>query len=233
MTKELLIFGAQGALGKGISEVLIKEDFSKIYLFDFNLENKKYDNSSVENVRIKDLSKEENVEEAFQSVSLSKDKTFFLYSTVGGYLGGKYIWETESDEWDKAFNMNLKSNFLIAKYFSKLVKESSGGSICFTAAFTGVNPETKKGAYGAAKGALIHLVKTLAVEGEEINLSVNAIAPYIIDTQANRKWMKEGNYEKWIKAEEIGALTSYLFKCYNFITGNVITLTNRFEIKSE
>ena len=230
MKKELLIFGAQGALGKGIAEIFIDKDYSKIYLFDrkdHNLWNKA---SNVENIMIKDLSVEQNVVDAFQKVNPGKDKIFFLYSTVGGFFGGKFLWETDVEDWDKTFNMNLKSNYFIAKHFSQLVKKSAAGSICFTAAYVGLIPEPKKAAYGASKSALIHLVKTLSMEGKEINLSVNAIAPYIIDTPANREWMKDADFEKWIKPQEIGEFVHNLFSNFYFITGNIINLTNRFKV---
>ena len=232
MKKELLIFGAYGALGKGITEVLTSKDYSKIFLFDIEVDNNWNNQNNVENIRIKDLSIEQNVTDAFQNVKPAKDKTFFLYSTVGGFFGGKSLWETNVEEWDKTFNMNLKSNYLIAKYFSKIVKDSAGGSLCFTAAYTGLIPEVKKAAYGVSKSALIHLIKTLALEGKEINLSANAIAPYIIDTPANREWMKDADYEKWIKPKEVGELIHNLFSNYYFITGNIINLTHRFKINT-
>ncbi len=231
MKKELLIFGANGALGKGITDVLTKKDFDKVYLFDFDLIGLP-EGKNITKVMIKDLAEEKNVMDAFSNVTSSKEKYYFLYSTVGGFAGGNNIWETEAEEFNNMINMNFKSSFFIAKHFARLVKESLGGSICFTAAFTGVNPETKKAAYGSAKAALIHLVKTLALEGKEINLTANAIAPYIIDTPANRKWMpgKDADYEKWMKPEEIGELVSNIFYHFNFLTGNIINLTHRFKV---
>ena len=120
------------------------------------------------------------------------------------------------------------SGFFIAKYFSLLVSNSHSGSICFTSAFTGLNPEAGKGAYGVSKAALIHLIKTLSEEGKEIHLSANAIAPFIIDTLANREWMKDADYDSWMKPEEIGELIHSIFNNYNFVSGNVFELKNRF-----
>ncbi len=229
MSKELLIFGSNGALGKGVTSVMIKKNYDKIYLFDFHFE-EKYDNKNIIYVEIKDLSLEKNIITAFDNIKPGKEKVFFLFSTVGGFAGGKYVWETDANEIDSMIGMNFKTNFLIAKYFSKIVKESAAGSICFTAAFTGLREEKKKAAYGAAKGSLIHLVKTLAFEGEEINLSVNAIAPYIIDTPANREWTKDADYDLWIKPSEVGELVHDIFSNFHFVTGNVIQLTNRFKV---
>ncbi len=230
MDKNLLIFGSNGALGKGITESLTKKDYKKIYLFDFDFKDVNTKRNHIEQIKVNDLSKEDNVIEAFKHVSASKNELFFLYTTIGGFAGGKSLWEIEVSEWDKMIDMNLKTGFLIAKHFAGIIKNSAGGSICFTAAFTGLNPEANKSAYGVSKSALIHLTKSLALEGEKINLSVNAIAPYIIDTPANREWMKDSDFSKWIKPAEIGELAYSLFTNFYFITGNIILLTKRFNI---
>ncbi|GBD87867.1 3-oxoacyl-[acyl-carrier-protein] reductase FabG [bacterium BMS3Abin03] len=227
MKKELLIFGANGALGRGVTKSLISKDYDKIYLFA-----SKFDSESaiptIEQIKVHDLSVEENVSTALGKIEPAKDKVLYLFSTVGGFSGGKNIWETDSSDWDKMMDKNLKSGFFIAKYFSLLVSNSHSGSICFTSAFTGLNPEAGKGAYGVSKAALIHLIKTLSEEGKEIHLSANAIAPFIIDTLANREWMKDADYDSWMKPEEIGELIHSIFNNYNFVSGNVFELKNRF-----
>jgi NAD(P)-dependent dehydrogenase (short-subunit alcohol dehydrogenase family) len=229
MKKELLIFGAYGALGRGAAEVLIDKNYDHIYLCDRNPDNK-ISNPKITKIQTNDLTNEENVKEIFKDINADKGKSFFMFSTVGGFAGGKTIWETELSDFNRIMDMNLKTNFLLAKYFSKIVKDSHSGSIVFTSAYTGINAEPKKGIYGISKSALIHLVKTLAIEGKEINLTVNAIAPYIIDTSANREWMKDADHTGWIKPAEIGNLVNDLFNNYHFITGNVIRLTHRFKI---
>jgi len=230
MKKELLIFGSNGALGKGVTKVLSKKDFDKIYLFDSNQTETEIFNDNVVNIEIKDLTKEENVIVAFNQLKPVKDKYYFLFSTIGGFWGGQTIWETNLEDWERMFSINVATNFLIAKHFSWLVKGSAGGSICITAAFTAENPEAMKSAYGASKSALVHMIKTLSHEGQKINLSANAISPFIIDTPANRSWMPEEDFSKWIKPEEIGELAFSLFNNFNFVSGNIITLKSRFTI---
>ena len=226
MRKELLIFGSSGALGNGVTEVFLNKDYNRIFLFDFK--HKEISQTNIKQIIVKDLSVEENVKKAFNEVTPSKDSIFFLFSTIGGFAGGKKTWETDSADFDRMINMNLKTSFLIAKYFSALVSNSHSGSICFTAAFTGLIAEAGKNVYGTSKAAVIHLVETLAEEGKEINLSANAIAPHIIDTPANREWMKNGDFESWIKPSEIGEFVNSVFQSYNFLTGNVFQLRYRF-----
>ena len=226
MKKELLIFGASGALGNGVTEVFLLKNYDKIYLFDFK--HKEIAQTNVQQIIVKDLSVEGNIKKAFSEIEPSKEKVFYLFSTIGGFTGGKKIWETEIGDFDRMIDMNLKTSFLIAKYFALLVKSSHSGSICLTSAYTGLVPESSKAVYGTSKAALIHLIKTLAEEGKEINLSANAIAPLIIDTPANREWMKDADFEDWIKPAEIGAFVDSLFLSYNIQTGNIYILKNRF-----
>ena len=230
MKRELLIFGSNGALGKGISQVMLDKDYDKIYLFASHPDEQAVINKNAVNIQTQDLSVEKNVSNAFKDIQPSTDKLLFLYSTIGGYFGGEYLWGTNIEDWSKMLSINLNISFLIAKHFSKLVKESAGGSICFTAAYTGLVPQAKASAYGIAKAGLIHLVKSLAAESVNIKLSVNAIAPYIIDTAANRSWGNESDFPGWIKPAEIAELAYSIFSNFNFISGNIIQLKNRFEI---
>ncbi len=227
MDKKLIIFGANGALGKGVTKTLLSKDYDEFYLFDFKFDEMMSDKRARQFL-VKDLSIEKNVIASLFEVKTNEKSKLFLYSTIGGFYGGTSVWETEELDFDRMFNMNLKTNYFIAKHFSSLVKKSFGGSICFTSAYTGNYPEELKFAYGASKSALNYLVKTLSSEGNSINLSVNAIAPFIIDTLANREWMKNGNYSSWMKPEEIGELIHSLFQHYNFISGNIIELKKRF-----
>jgi NAD(P)-dependent dehydrogenase (short-subunit alcohol dehydrogenase family) len=230
MTKEILIFGASSPLGQGVTNVLLKHDYDKIFLFDRKISNSFNDDPNISNFKIEDLSIEENVIKALSVVKPSKEKELFLFSSIGGYAGGKFLWETETSEFDDMILRNLKINYLIAKHFSLLVKQSAGGSLCFTSAYVGLHPEIKKVLYEVSKAALIHLIKSLALEGKEINLSVNGIAPYMIDTPANRQWISSTDYEKWTKPEEIGELVHNLFASYKFISGNTIFLSSRFAV---
>ncbi|MBK7630040.1 MAG: SDR family oxidoreductase [Ignavibacteriales bacterium] len=227
MDNKLIIFGSNGQLGKGVVKSFISKDYDEIYLFDFKFD-ESFSDPRIKQFVVKDLSVEKNVMAAMFEVKTTEKTKLFLYSTIGGFYGGTSVWETEEIDFDRMINMNLKTNYFVAKHFSALVKKSMGGSICFTSAYTANHPEELKFSYGAAKSALNYLVKTLSAEGNSINLSVNAIAPFIIDTSANREWMKNANFASWIKPEEIGELAHSLFTHFNFLSGNIIELKQRF-----
>uniref|UniRef100_A0A832DFL4 Dihydropteridine reductase n=1 Tax=Ignavibacterium album TaxID=591197 RepID=A0A832DFL4_9BACT len=228
MKKILLIFGANGELGSGVSKVLIQKDYDEIYLFDFKFDNT-FHSDKVNQVLVSDLSDEINVQKAFDNIKVESNSEYFLFSTIGGFFGGKKIWETSIDDLMKMFKMNLITNFNIAKKFSSLVEKSKGGAIIFTSAYTANHPEENKFAYGMSKSALSYLVKSLSIEGELIKLSSLAIAPFILDTKANREWMSNADFSKWIKPEEVGELVHDLFRNYKINSGNIIELKLRFD----
>lgn len=222
MKRELLIIGADGSLGRGVSEVFVKKDFDQIYLVGRNKAKMIKEQGITELIQTGDLSSEKEIKEVFSKVKPAKDKLLFLFSTIGGYSGGKNLWEIEQGEWEFIFKLNVEISFLIAKHFALIIKECSGGSVCFTSAATSLKAESQKSSYGASKSALNYLVQTLAKEGKAINLSANAIAPFILDTEENREWVKDET--SLVKLEEIGELVYNIFSNFKIVSGNIIQL---------
>lgn len=229
MQKHLLIFGSNGALGKGVTDVLVKKDYKRIFLFDSKPN--EILGQNIERILVGNLTEEANVIKAFSNIKPSKEIEYFLFSTVGGFTGGKYLWDTDTIDLTQMLDSNLKTCFLIGKYFARLVKDSAGGSILFTAAYTGFAPEKCRIPYGVSKSSVIYLAETLALEGVNINLSANAIAPFIIDTLANREWMGNNyDFEQLIKPEESGEVVHSIFLNFRIISGTVIKLPGRLKI---
>ena len=96
MKKILIIFGSDGFLGSGVTSVLLKKNYDDYYLFDFKFR-KKIEQANVHQFQIEDLSVEANVEKAFNIIKSDSDSRAFLFSTVGGFAGGKNIWPTIKD----------------------------------------------------------------------------------------------------------------------------------------
>lgn len=222
MKQELLIFGAGGDLGREALRSFTDKDFSMIYLFDRTPSKINFEASNTRIIQTTDLSAEENVIKAFSGIKPGKDKLFFLFSTIGGFTAGTPIWDTPLSQLEAMLKINLTTSFLIARHFSLLVRDSAGGSICFTSSMTAGHPEKQKISYGISKNALNFLVKTLALEGREIGLSANAVAPSIIDTPENRTWMKDEH--KMVKPSEIGDLVYRIFSSFRSVTGNIFEL---------
>lgn len=222
MEKHLIIIGAGGNLGKGASEILLQKNYNKCYLVDSREIELKTKNLSYTYIKCGDLTIEKNVEDVFSNFNSNKDIELFLFSTIGGYSGGKTLWEITSDEFEKRIKVNLFSNFLIGKQFSILAQKSAGSSICFTSAMSSFRKETGKGVYAISKSALNFYVEVLALEGKQINMSANAISPNILDTAENRSWVND--LSLMTSPEQIGEFVHNIFLNYQTVTGNIFKM---------
>ena len=78
MDKKLIIFGANGALGKGITKSFLSKDYDEIYLFDFKIDESLSD-KRVKQFIVKDLSVENNVIASLFEVKTDDKTKLFLF----------------------------------------------------------------------------------------------------------------------------------------------------------
>ncbi len=222
MKKVFILFGAEGNLGKGVKSRIIKKDYDRIYLFDRKFKDRT--DGKVTYCKIDSLTEESNVEDAFAKIKIDKKSEYFLFSTIGGFAGGRSISETDYSTWQKMLDLNLNVSFLLAKYFVLMASQSAGGSILFTSAMTSFSPATNQAAYGTSKIGLNYLVETLALEGKKQNLTANAFAPFALDNKENRSWVDD--VKKLSKPGEIGEFAHYIFTNYKKFNGVIFKLPN-------
>ena len=221
MKKIFILFGASGDLGKTAVEYFMNRDYDFHYYFARGEFHPDINNTRYVAIKTGDLSDEAVVEEAFSKISL-EDAGYFLFSTVGGYSGGKEIAETAYSDWRRMLDMNLNSSFLIAKHFTRLASKARGGSICFMSALSSITVSSGSSSYSVSKNGLNNLVRILALEGKKNQISSNAIAPYAIDTPSNREWIKD--FSKLVPRERICGTVQFLFENYQLLTGNLIEI---------
>jgi NAD(P)-dependent dehydrogenase (short-subunit alcohol dehydrogenase family) len=83
-------------------------------------------------------------------------------------------------------------------------------------------------AYAASKAAVAALTVALAEEVVGDGILVNAVAPSIMDTPANRKAMPKADYAAWPKVEEVAATIAFLASPENKVTrGSIVTVYGR------
>ncbi|MGC4391214.1 SDR family oxidoreductase [Agrobacterium sp. M50-1] len=93
--------------------------------------------------------------------------------------------EISPAEWDDVLNINLTSAFLGARYQIPLMLMRGGGSIVFTSSFVGTSVGIPgMAAYGAAKAALMGLVKGITADYAINGIRANALLPGGVDTPA-------------------------------------------------
>jgi len=93
------------------------------------------------------------------------------------------VLETDGTQWDRVMAINLKSVFWVTKYGIPRLRAAGGGSIILIGSVSALAGFTRaQDAYTAAKGALIALNKSLAIQFARDQIRCNIIHPGIIDT---------------------------------------------------
>jgi NAD(P)-dependent dehydrogenase (short-subunit alcohol dehydrogenase family) len=93
------------------------------------------------------------------------------------------VLETDEKWWDRVMAINLKSVFWVTKHGIPHLKNGRGGSIIMMGSVSALAGFTRaQDAYTAAKGALISLTKSLAIQFAKDQIRCNVIHPGIVDT---------------------------------------------------
>jgi len=99
-----------------------------------------------------------------------------------------------------------------------------GGRIVNVAARPALEPRTGAGmvAYAASKAAVAALTQTLGEELAEEQIWVNAVAPSILDTPANRAAMPDADFTRWVALDAIAAVIGFLASPQNGATRGAV-----------
>jgi len=147
-----------------------------------------------------------------------------LVNLAGGLTRYKAAVEFTLDDWRAEVDNNLLSAFLISRAaFPHL--QAAGDGVIVNFARAG-QAQANMVAYNCAKAAIEALTRTLALEGRDLGIRVNAIAPGLVDTASNVAAMKPKDMKKWTKREDIAETVVFLCSpAAEGITGQTIPVT--------
>src|SRR6059036_3200460 len=102
------------------------------------------------------------------------------------------VLETDEKWWDRVIAINLKSAFWVTKYGIPELQRAGGGSVILMGSVSAlVGFSRAQDAYTAAKGALISLTKSLAIQFAKDRIRCNIIHPGIVDTPLQAPYLTE------------------------------------------
>lgn len=148
-----------------------------------------------------------------------------------GIAQQKLFTDISEDEWEKMFDVNAKSVFNCSKFAAKFMIKNHRGKIINISSVWGVYGASCEVHYSASKAAVIGFTKALAKELGPSGITVNCIAPGVIDTDMNSHLRKEDMKElinstalmRLGLPTDIANLTAFLAsENADFITGQII-----------
>ncbi|XP_044761891.1 dehydrogenase/reductase SDR family member 4 [Coccinella septempunctata] len=126
-------------------------------------------------------------------------------AAVNPEIGG--VLDASETAWDKIFDVNVKSSFLLAKEALPQIRKSKFGRIVFVSSIAAYAPLDVLGAYSVSKTALLGLTKAAANQLATENITVNCVAPGVVQTKfASTLTESEATREEVLKRIPLGRL---------------------------
>lgn len=137
-------------------------------------------------------------------------------------------------DWERVMRVNAGGVFLATKYAVKKMLDK-GGAIVNIASVWGVTGGSCESAYSASKGAVIAFTKATAKELAPAGITVNCVAPGVIDTAMNARLSSEERraleaeipMERFGTPEEVAEAVLFLARA-KYVTGQVLGVDGGF-----
>jgi len=206
--KVVLVTGANGGLGTYVTQAFLDAGATvvgtsrKIQQTDFN--NPNFTALPAE------ISTREGAQTLVDQVVTRFGKLDVLAHTVGGFVGGQSIADTDGATFQRMFDLNLNCVFHILRAAVRPLRKTGTGRIIAIGSRAALEPGAGVGAYSASKAAMVSLVKTVALENKDAGLTANAILPGTMDTPANRKAIPNADVSKWVQPATVAKLVVWL-----------------------
>ncbi len=236
MAKEVLITGSSRGIGKACAIYLAKNGFDIVLHCNKNISKAEEVLTEIKEIGVNGRILQFDVKDrnACRKV-ISNDITTHgcYYGTVlnAGIAKDNVFPIMEDEEWDDVINTNLGGFYNILKpIVMAMIEDRIKGRIIAMSSISGLKGNRGQVNYSASKAGIIGAVKALSLELAKRKITVNAIAPGIIDTDMIQD-IPQDEVKKLIpmkrfgKPEEVASLVNYLMsEDAGYITGQVISV---------
>ncbi|MCG7625729.1 SDR family oxidoreductase [Epibacterium sp. Ofav1-8] len=195
--KTAIVTGGASGFGKGIVEAFLREG-ARVMIADINataaaeLAASHGQSACAQTVDVGDrgsvLAMANAAQETFGQVDI-------LVNNAGVTHLPTPLEEVSEEDFDRVFNVNMKSVYLTAQALVPHMKACGAGAILNVASTAGVSPRPQLNWYNASKGWMITATRTMAVELAPSGVRVNAINPVAGETPLLKSFMGEDTPE--------------------------------------
>ena len=188
-----------------------------------------------------DLTDRAALEPALSRVKSELGGINILVNNAGNVSLSGGILNEKPEDWDSVIETQLNSVFLLSKLAAKEMLAQKRGKIINIGSMYSFFGSGLIPSYSAAKGAIVQLTKSMAIELAPHNIQVNAIAPGWIETDMtapvktmplNDEILSRTPAGRWGQSEEIAGTAVYLAsRASDFVTGTTIRVDGGYAIR--
>ena len=241
-----IVTGGNGGIGRSIAIGLAKAGAS-VAIFGRNEVKNESTLAELKEIGIPamavniDITKRTELAPALKKVEQELGNVSILVNNAGiAVLSGGILNETE-EEWDGLIEIQLNAVFLLSKLVAKSMVNHKRGKIINIGSMYSFFGSSFAPSYSTAKGAVIQLTKSMAIELAPYNIQVNAIAPgwFVTDMTAavqtmplNDEIIMRTPAGRWGQPEELAGTAVFLASnASDFVTGETIRVDGGYAIR--
>jgi len=244
--KVAIVTGGNGGIGLGMARGLAKAGARVVVA----ARDKEKSNAAVRELQAVtagalaisvDVSNEESVN-ALIGATVNRCERIDILVNNAGINIRKPVQDLSLEEWRQVMDTNLTSAFLCSRGVYAQMKRGGGGKIINIGSMMSIFGAPFAPAYGASKGGIVQLTKSLATAWAKDNIQVNAVLPGWIDTDLTRRAREEiaGLHERalagtpaarWGAMDDFGGIAVFLASAASdFVTGTAIPVDGGFSV---
>jgi len=236
--KVVLVTGASRGIGKAIA-LLAAENHAHV-IINYN----KNGNNAAELVDLihekglsaymikADVSSEDEVRDMFSSIKEKYSRLDVLVNNAG-LMRNSLLALTSTELFNHTIDVNLKGTFLCTRYASNMMRKQRSGRIINVSSIVGLQGNEGQTVYSASKAAVIGLTRSVAKELGRYGITVNAVAPGLIETdlikdlkpEIKDKMLSNISLGRIGTPEDIAKVVLFLSSdLANYVSGSVIAV---------
>jgi NAD(P)-dependent dehydrogenase (short-subunit alcohol dehydrogenase family) len=181
-----------------------------------------------------DVTKKEEIDSMVEKVVDKFGRIDILINNAGNAITKRAEDLTEED-FDRILNLDLRAVFFCSQAVGRHMIEQRSGKIISISSILGIIGGKQVLPYAVAKGGVLQMTKSLALEWAKYNIQVNAICPGYVITEINRDvlsdekvakdLLKKSPMRRFGQVEEIAGAALYLASdASSYMTGQQIVI---------
>jgi len=168
-----------------------------------------------------DVGDEAAVDAAFAATLAALGRVDACFANAGTYGRKTKFTELGSAEWHRVTRVNLDGAFYTLRAAARhMVERGGGGSLVGTASLAAIEGAARNTHYAATKGAMVAVIRALAVEMARHGIRANAVLPGWIETAMTAKSVADERFaaavlpripaRRWGSGADFGGIAVYL-----------------------